>query len=93
MDEFIYYIEIIDNKIIGKLKCEDIMEFPNNFIQVTEDEYKKIKLPIKLSTECNNEDIDIQNILLLQNLIPTDEEIQKARNKIEILNLQLITSN
>ena len=87
MKKKLYYIELINNKIIGKLECSNTTEVPNNFIQVTEDEYKKIKLPIKLSTECNNEDIDIQNILLLQNLIPTDEEIQKARNTIEILTL------
>jgi len=75
-----YYIEIKNNKIIGKCICNNV-ETPDNFIEVTESRYNSIELP---STFELDENKNIINITHIPHYVK-NQEINELKNKIVLL--------
>ena len=75
-----YYIEISDNRIIGKGYTEKNIELDKNFLEITESQYNYIRFPSTFELDENGNVSNIQNKFL-----PIEELSIKVDKMIEIL--------
>lgn len=84
-----FYIEKQGNSLVGKLNYCGDDKLPNEFIEVTEEEYDLLEVPYDIGVE----DFNIQRILLEQSLIPPKENdmiiIQEKIASLERDNIDL----
>ncbi len=66
-----YYVEIKENKIIGKCVCNNDTKVPNNFIEVTKEQYDLIRPPSHFKLDNNGNIIDI--VYALPDIIDEDK--------------------